>query len=182
MNDKIITIYVAHYIAKGDVYDKLIRGWQWLAPFDRLLHMFNKRLPTYKHYKTSHSEIVFKDDNGDYQFASSSGRDGGVRIKHVIPNTGNWEFTPIQITETQFFLLTVFYKRHVGKKYDNLGIALSQILPLGISKQQKFFCSEFCATGLDFAGIIEFDKHFDWYSPARLRTYLRIKTKVDILP
>ena len=164
-------VQIAHYIAKGDIYSKLIRWWEYFSPVDRLLFLFGKRLPSFKHADSSHTEIVFTKKNVE-QWWSSSPRDGGVRVKHITPREGNWSYHNLMLTDEQFMLLEIFLNRHEGKGYDKTGIALSQIIPIGISKQEKFFCSEFVVTALDFCGYLSADKHFDWYSPSRLKALL----------
>ena len=112
---------LAFYIAEnGNIVDKLI-AW-------------------YTDSKYSHVELVY-----DGLWYSTSPRDLKVRRKRIEPTEGHWDYLDVEIDETyvgEFFFITS------GKKYDWLGILLSQFLPLNKHNREKWFCSEWCAFAL----------------------------------
>ncbi|NBI12627.1 enoyl-CoA hydratase [[Haemophilus] felis] len=121
-------VYLAFYQGKGD--------WK-----DRLIRFFTKG-------KYSHCEIMVKrlvqwgqyDYRAEYDFYSSSPRDGGVRkITLQYLNAEHWYLMPIGLPEHK---VTAYFNRTSGAKYDWRGV-LGLVLGLR-QKKNKFFCSEWC--------------------------------------
>ena len=130
---------VAFYIAKnGNIIDKLI-AW-------------------YTNSKYSHVELVC---GGDWY--STSPRDLKVRKQQLIPKEGHWEFIDIDI---DLIYLEEFFFLTKGRKYDWLGIFLSQFMPLKIHSERRYFCSEWVASALRIPNSNE-------YSPQDLYEYLK---------
>ena len=133
-------IKLAFYKGKGDFFDKLIRIWT-NSPY-------------------SHVEIII---NGIWY--SASPRDGRVRAKKIDPNPSHWDF--IEIPSKNAENMVKFIESQLGKKYDWLGILLSQIIPLGEENPNRWFCSEICSAAVKKGGK-KLKNHPQWYSPARL--------------
>jgi hypothetical protein len=112
-------IQLALYKASGDAYDKLIRLWT-RSPY-------------------SHCELVLDDG----RFVSSSPRDGGVRAKLIEPDPDTWDLLPLPWVRED--VVEELLQAEQGAGYDWIGILGSQILPVGIQSQSRWFCSEFCA-------------------------------------
>lgn len=136
-------VKVAFYKGKGNFFDKLIRWW------------------TKSQY--SHCELVIHN-----LWYSSSPRNGKVRFEAINPNSSHWDYIDIQVSPEQTANLVAFFQSRIGKKYDWLGIALSQVLPLNIDDPKRWFCSEICTQALIEVGAIVSSKPSNWYSPERL--------------
>jgi len=124
--DKIHTISIAFYKANTDyaeIDDKLIAWW------------------TRGDY--SHVELVINNN----VMISSSGRDGGVRIKKHTYNTDQWKYISIDI-EPKY--IKEFYEQTKNDKYDFLGI-LGFIFPIK-DRTNKWFCSEWVSNVLKISG------------------------------
>ena len=132
-------VTVAFYKGKGSWLDKLIRLWT-KSPY-------------------SHCEIIIYGVN-----YTSSFMDGGVVRRIMEVNPDSWDFIELNDVDKQFAL--DFFRKQIGKKYDYLGIFLSQLLPLSRHHKDKWFCSEICAAMLGLENAHE-------YSPEDL--YQRIK-------
>lgn len=139
---------VAFYKGKGNWVDFLIRKWT-RSPY-------------------SHCEIVI-----DYKWYSSSPRDGKVREKIIHPRSKNWEYIDIDLSSTDIENIRNFFNEQEGKKYDYIGIILSQVLPLGIDNKNKWFCSEICSRALQNIGKVPKNKKSNWYNPGRLYNALK---------
>ena len=76
---------------------------------------------------------------------SSSARDGGVRPKLITVFDGNWTVVPIQFFDT----VTVgMISDECSRKYDFVGIFLSQFFSFRRQSPNRWFCSEICAYAL----------------------------------
>lgn len=90
--------------------------------------------------KIVHTELIIDD-----MWVSSDLPTGGVTIQPLRPLTDKWEYIElgnICLTNKQHQYVLDFIKRQEGKKYDTLGIVLSQVLPWRIHSKEKWFCSE----------------------------------------
>lgn len=76
---------------------------------------------------------------------SSSGRDGGVRAKHILMCKECWDLVELSVDPTQ---PVRFIKERAGAKYDYAGILLSHVLAIGRHDESRWFCSEICAAAL----------------------------------
>lgn len=133
---------ILFYKAKGDWVDRLIRWWS--------------------KSDVSHVEIVLREcPDGRLLCASSSPRDGGVRLTWITPDPDRWETLDIdadQVTVRDWFVA------RVGQKYDWLGI-LGFVVRPARQDDQRWFCSEAVAASLGFTDPWRFD-------PAALRAVL----------
>lgn len=120
---------LAFYKDKGNFYDKLIR-WYTDSPY-------------------SHCELVFSDGS----FFSSSPRDGGVRFKVINPCPAQWDFIDLPLTLEQESMCRKIAALYEGKKYDWLGIYLSQIIKLNLQDRKRWFCSEIIIRVLQTVGL-----------------------------
>jgi len=122
---------IAFYKGKGTIFDKLIRLW------------------TFSKY--SHVELVNQDSPDNWLWYTSSPRDGGVVVRNIEYNADHWDLFDINIPHEQDVL--DFIQTRVNKKYDWLGIILSQILKLNIHNQNRWFCSEIIHAALIMGGL-----------------------------
>ncbi|UWQ22811.1 hypothetical protein [Jannaschia sp. W003] len=76
---------------------------------------------------------------------SSSGRDGGVRIKWIRYDAGKWAFKPVPWAPADAWDRAA---RHLGKPYDYAGLLKSHVIPLNREDPEAWFCSELCAEAL----------------------------------
>lgn len=76
---------------------------------------------------------------------SSSGRDGGVRAKHILLRPESWDLVELRIEplEPVNFICT-----RIGAGYDYTGLLFSQVLALGRHDETRWFCSEIIAASL----------------------------------
>lgn len=115
---------IAGYVGRGRPLDWLIRG-ATLGP-------------------VSHCEIVC----GDH-WASSSWRDGGVRVTTIRPKPLHWWFVglPDDVGAAAFD----FIAAREGAPYDLIGALTGPTLGLRTEINGAWFCSEICARGLGMA-------------------------------
>ncbi|MDJ0824258.1 MAG: hypothetical protein QNJ16_02025 [Rhodobacter sp.] len=78
---------------------------------------------------------------------SSSGRDGGVRTKRITFAPDRWDvlaapWAPDDAWDTA--------EAELDRRYDYIGILLSQIVRLQRHARTRWFCSELCAAALGF--------------------------------
>ncbi len=76
---------------------------------------------------------------------SSSGRDGGVREKHILLNPNHWDLVHLDIESPGS---ADFIRSRIGARYDYAGILMSQMLALGRHDETRWFCSEICAAAI----------------------------------
>lgn len=113
----------------------------------RLGWWFTRLVQTGPHKRITHTESVLKGDNYKLcTIASSSVRDGGVRIKERITLTkGHW--IAIDVPVWDYWLAVAWFDVHTGAKYDWLG-AIGSILFFVRGSKGKWFCNE--ATGAPY--------------------------------
>lgn len=106
-------------------------------PIDRLIHWV-VCLRTFSPY--SHIEIVMGSvgEDGLSTCYSSSGRDGGVRVKRIDLMSGHWDLLPWRADEAA---VKAWFAQHEGAGYDYIGL-LAFVLPWKTESVRKFFCSE----------------------------------------
>jgi len=130
---------LAFYKGEGDITDKAIRWWT-KSPY-------------------SHVELVI----GDNKWISVSPRIGNLTSRYMLPNKEHWDYLPIEVDEGR---LDMLLDKYLGCKYDWLGIALTQFIPMNVQDPKKLFCSEWCAM------VLGLDKPSK-YSPGSLYNKLR---------
>lgn len=98
----------------------------------------------------SHCEIVIPGTRtgGRVTCASSSARDGGVRMKRITLTSGHWILVALPHYEPQPII--DWFDRHENLRYDWLGV-LGFVLPWVREKPSRVYCSEACALALQDA-------------------------------
>tara|TARA_R100000789_G_scaffold79866_1_gene75154 strand:+ start:170 stop:637 length:468 start_codon:yes stop_codon:yes gene_type:complete len=76
---------------------------------------------------------------------SASGRDGGVRQKHILLAADSWDLVLLPMDAEA---PCQFIRDHLGARYDYAGLMLSQVLAFGRHNPDQWFCSEICAAAL----------------------------------
>lgn len=97
----------------------------------------------YSHVELIDGEAVL---GWEYACLSSSGRDGGVRVKQIELDPAHWDLVRLQSNGTQ--QPAQFIRERLGLRYDWLGIVLSQMLPLARHGKRRWFCSELVGAAL----------------------------------
>jgi hypothetical protein len=95
----------------------------------------------------SHVELVFSDG----RFFSSSGEDGGVRFRGVVPDASHWTMFELPVTAVEEAVLRAWCATEIGKKYDWTGV-IGFVFPTHCG-QGRWFCSEICLTALQQIGL-----------------------------
>jgi len=108
------------------------RGWR-----------LDKIIAAWTHGPFSHVELRFSDG----MCFSSSFRDKGVRFKNIDIKPERWEILQLNIRDEQEQLLREWASKHIGKKYDFLGI-FGFVIGTRIQNKKKWYCSEVCAATL----------------------------------
>ena len=149
-----MTLKVAFYKGKGDIIDKLVRFWT--------------------NSKYSHTELVIQNDNMNSYWITSHNECNGVRvIENRLINKDDWDFILIDnVTNENIQKINQLLKPELGKKYDYLGIFLSQVIPIEIDNPDKWFCSEIVSYLLKNSGIkdikVVLNYHPQYYNPGNL--------------
>ena len=141
-------VRVAFYKGKGNLFDKLIRWWT-KSPY-------------------SHCEVVINNI-----WYSSSPVDLSVRAKQISCDYSKWDFILLTDDAVKEARMIEYFYNEQGKKYDWLGIVLSQVIPLDIQNPNRWFCSEISSAMLMHGGCIDMKNKASWYSPQRL--YKKLK-------
>lgn len=101
----------------------------------------------------SHCEIVLRQVGDVYEMASSTWRDGGVRIKVEPINVDDWEAfaVPADHDAAVFWLA-----QHVGDRYGLLGL-LGFLIRRIKGPREQWWCSKACAAMLGFEDAWRYD-------------------------
>ena len=100
----------------------------------------------------SHVELMLHESavmNGKWLCASSSARDGGVRLKYINLNSGHWDIYDLPNFDRDAYnnAKAWFYEKG-GAKYDWFGL-LWFVLPVkAFNNPKRYFCSEAIASAL----------------------------------
>lgn len=94
----------------------------------------------------SHVEIVVGDDPRTAYWYSTSPRLLRITKRHINYDPDKWRLIDVDIDLDR---LEKIYNETKGAKYDFLGILLSEIIPLDIHNQNRWYCSEWCSYVLD---------------------------------
>ncbi len=130
-------------------------------PMDRLIH-WAVCVRTFSPY--SHVEIVIGGvgPDGLSTCYSSSGRDGGVRVKRIDLANGHWDMLPWRADEAA---VTDWFAKHDSAGYDYVGL-LTFVLPWKLGSARKYFCSEALAAA---SGL---SRPWAW-TPGRMARYAK---------
>lgn len=130
------------------------------------LQQWGVRIWTFGKY--SHCELI--DDRGsdnpyDWIWIGATTRDPGVTsMRRIEFKPEHWDV--FDLPDVDFKGAIEWTIANLGKKYDWLGIWLSQFLPWGINNPNKFFCSEFNIAQLQRTSILcDDDRDPQQYSP-----------------
>ena len=120
-----------------------------------------------------HVEIIVGDN-----WISSNAEHGGVTINPLRTLKETWmyhDLGKIEVTEKQYSDFLDFIDSQKGKKYDWLGIILSQTIPFNWHSKNKWFCSEITTKLLQLLLVREtFDLDPNDVSPADLARLFNI--------
>ena len=87
------------------------------------------------------------------RFISSSSMDGGVRIKHISVDDGNWDFLELDDATPDMWEAAI---KMVGTPYDFLGL-VGFVFSRVADDRHKMFCSEFVMRFFGFSDPWRFD-------------------------
>ena len=107
---------------------------------DKTTDIFSKLTGFWTNSIYCHVEIILPDD-----LWISSRIDSGVHIRTGKPRDyKNYDYIelPFTLTESQYNILKRWLEKQKDTKYDKYGILLSQIVPLGVQRTDRWFCSE----------------------------------------
>lgn len=120
-----VLLYIGNH-AKDDLLSRL--GW-----------FIIRSIQSGEFKQVTHCEAILeKHTDGTYTIASSSLRDGGVRIKRTDLTKENWRCFDVPVFKVED--ATEWFKEHNGSKYDVRG-AVATIIPFGDSPT-RWFCNE----------------------------------------
>ena len=100
--------------------------------------------------KYSHCELVISElsqDGASAVCASSSNRDGGVRIARIDLTSGRWDIVDLPASPATVNRVYNWFELHAGEGYDYLGL-LHFLFPRVVGDPRRWFCSEACAAAL----------------------------------
>ena len=141
-------------------YTHTKKGWQGVT--ERLIRWWTRG-------NYSHCELVLSESNGISECGSSSGIDGGVRIKHMALDPSHWDVVEIGLGDPS--RAKAWFLAHDGDKYDFFGLLGFVIRRGDLDEKNKWWCSEAVAAAL---GLPE-----PWrYDPNTLAAVSRIDFKL----
>ena len=111
-----------------------------LALYKGRTRLFNRLVSWWLGSPYSHAEIVFSDG----MCGSSSGSDGGVRLKQFFLDPLKWDVIDIEGDELG---ARNWFSVYSGQKYDYLGL-LGFVWRRGTQDKGRWFCFEACAAAL----------------------------------
>lgn len=103
--------------------------------------------------KYCHCEIIINDI-----WVSSNSKEGVTIKEHFDYGNNEWDFYDfpvIEIMERDYKIIFDFIRKQDDKRYDYLGIILSQLIPISVHNRNKYFCSEISAKVLQLFLIEE---------------------------
>ena len=119
-----------------------------------------------------HAELVLPDGS----FIGISPDDiGRVRRAHKSSMCSRevWESIEMEISQQQFKLLLCFFEMTHGMKYDWCGLILSHLTSFYIKHDKKWYCSQWIACALTYAGIHPL--FYNKINPGKLHDILKIR-------
>lgn len=119
-------------------------------------HLFNRLVAWWTNGPYSHCEAILGGDAAMARCASSSFKDGGVRIKMMPLPDDIWDIVEYPTTDAQDEETETWFVQHLGKAYDILGL-FGFIFRRGLDSKDKWFCSEAVAAALGIKEAWRFD-------------------------
>jgi len=119
-----------------------------------------------------HAELVLPDGS----FIGISPDDiGRVRRTHrsSMGPKEVWESIEMEISQQQFKLLLCFFEMTHGMKYDWVGLILSHLTSFYIKHDKKWYCSQWIACALTYAGIHPL--FYNKINPGKLYDILKVR-------
>lgn len=96
------------------------------------------------------------------------------RKKHRKTNSNDeWEYVDLEVTEEQFRLVLCFFEMTHGMKYDWVGLIVSHITPFYVKHSRKWYCSQWIACALTYAGIMPL--FYNKINPGKLHDILKVR-------
>jgi len=86
----------------------------------------------------------------------------------------SWSFIDIDVTPEQFKLILCFFEMTHGMKYDWFGMIMSHITSYYIKHDQKWYCSQWIACALTYAGVHPL--FYNKINPGKLYDILMVRT------
>ncbi len=109
----------------------------WMGLMNRVIRFFTKS-------DYSHSEICLGNPfNSPVDCLSSSGTEGGVRIKRMQLSSAKWDL--IALPNVDESAVWKFFSENRGRPYDLIGTVRTVLPFVGREHPAKWFCSEVCA-------------------------------------
>jgi hypothetical protein len=78
----------------------------------------------------------------------------GTRIKTNY-NKSDWDFIHFSISDVQFHALKDFVSETTGDGYDWIGMLLSQMGPFMLKRRERWYCSQWVFSALNYSGIFK---------------------------
>ncbi|MGH1447445.1 MAG: hypothetical protein ACRBBO_15530 [Cognatishimia sp.] len=136
-----MTITLAFY--KGRAKSRWHRLQDWAIRWRTRPDKFSLHMADYSHVEL----IEGSAKHGETHLClSASGRDGGVRQKHILLKPESWDLVELNIKADD---VAAFIRERSGAGYDYRGILCSQVFRLGLHDESLWFCSEIIAASLD---------------------------------
>lgn len=95
------------------------------------------------------------------------------KIEEFDKAIGRWSFINLEVSDEQFKLILCFFEITHGMKYDWFGMIMSHITSFYIKHDRKWYCSQWIACALTFAGIHPL--FYNKINPGKLYDILKIR-------
>lgn len=93
-----------------------------------------------KYSNVTHVEAILKEwDDGSVTIASSSLRDGGIRMKRCVLTPGHWDIVDVPRWDSE--VAEQWFIDHEGEPYDWRG-AFATCVPVQWKQKNEWFCNE----------------------------------------
>ncbi len=146
------TIKIAFYRCKTGWRNKIIRWWTGS--------------------NIVHAELVLPDGS-----VIGISPEDTSRVRRKIENfdksSESWSFIDLKITDEQFKLILCFFEMTHGMKYDWFGMAISHLTSYYIKHDQKWYCSQWIACALTYAGVHPL--FYNKINPGKLYDILKVR-------
>lgn len=119
-----------------------------------------------------HAEVVLPD--GSFIGISPDDTSRVRRTNNPISESSEvWDTIEIDISKEQFRLLLCFFEMTHGMKYDWAGLILSHLTSFYIKHDRKWYCSQWIACALTYAGIHPL--FYNKINPGKLYDILKVR-------
>ena len=130
-------VFVAFFTGDGDRGDRIVSWWTG-SPF-------------------THTELVLPDAVSWIGISPFSGGRLSLKQRKLLSpeRVGNLKYLAFDCTSAQVERLRDFFTKTRGCSYDWVGMIASQVTPWKVKTPGKWYCSEWVAQALIFAGIVD---------------------------